>query len=813
MAGTRPMRNMPKALRLLLVEDNAGDAMLIKMALQDVGADCFSLFHCNTFSNALDFLAGNVCDAVLLDLDLPDALGLAALRTLRERFPLLAVVVLTDRDNSDRQGVEAIAAGAQDYLIKGSAEANLLDRSIRHAVERQKLERSLLESQNELRALFDNNPFPVWVFDVESLRFLAVNDAAVDTYGYSKDEFLKMTIADIRIEQDIAELRHAVASASESQASAGVWRHRRKDGSALAAEISTHNLSFAGHNARLVLARDVTVERQAIDSMQASERRFRELFEHSLSLICTHDMHGVLLSVNPATADALGYRIGELIGLPLYDLIPPDHYVYFQEYLSRILNNKSDSGLLYLKRRDGDLRVWQYSNHLSKDSDGSVIVDGNAQDVTESRRYEHELRNKQAELEAVNDASPLGLFRTDDAGHNTYVNRSYERLSGLRTDQALGEGWVEAIHPDDRARVSAEWSRATAKGEVYAGVYRYVHSDRRVVWVSVQAAPMIVDGHRVGYIGSVDDMTLRHDAEVALRRSEQRIRTIADALPAMVGYIDAQQRFIFANAEYERVYGRQRNEVVGRTLRDIIGEEKYERRKPYIERALHGERVSFEDAYGEDEEYSCLQVTYIPQLGEDSAEVLGVHMMVQDITSTKVEETRLVNLAEVDSLTGLSNRAGFLNRLGRAMARSDDQKTLMALMYLDIDDFKRVNDTYGHATGDSLLRAFATRLSATLRASDVVGRLGGDEFTAITEGVKRPEYAAAVAAKVVSVMRRPFILPRENLSLSVSASIGLAFYHGTGLTTDELLKEADAGLYKSKEAGRNTYTAVPMHKV
>jgi diguanylate cyclase (GGDEF)-like protein len=179
--------------------------------------------------------------------------------------------------------------------------------------------------------------------------------------------------------------------------------------------------------------------------------------------------------------------------------------------------------------------------------------------------------------------------------------------------------------------------------------------------------------------------------------------------------------------------------------------------------------------------------------------------MRQDITSQKHEKKRLLKLAQIDALTGLANRAGFMQKLGAAMRESSEAGHLMAVMYMDIDHFKPVNDTHGHDVGDALLRAFSARLTQTLRLSDTVARLGGDEFTIIMEQIARPEDAAAIAAKIVSAMQAPFELGKETVSVSVS--IGLAYFRNGVQDPDALLKQADMLLYQAKQAGRNTFRA------
>lgn len=312
----------------------------------------------------------------------------------------------------------------------------------------------------------------------------------------------------------------------------------------------------------------------------------------------------------------------------------------------------------------------------------------------------------------------------------------------------------------------------------------------------------------------------RRTAEAALRESEARLRTIADTIPAMVAYVDAREVYRFHNLPYDREFGRDGVEVPGRTIRAVVGEERYQFLQPYIARVLHGETLMFEETGLTDGRTE--EVTYIPQfaaVGADTADVagapaadvaeaergpvVGFHVMRHDITAKQREKQQLLRLAQIDPLTGLINRAGFVARLDAAMQGCRDGSQLMALMYMDIDRFKPVNDTHGHDVGDKLLKAFSSRLTHALRGSDTVARMGGDEFTIIMEGIGRPEYAAGAAAKIVAVMRAPFVL--DGVSVSVSASIGLTYYRGGEMDGAALLKQADLLLYQAKQDGRDTW--------
>jgi len=282
---------------------------------------------------------------------------------------------------------------------------------------------------------------------------------------------------------------------------------------------------------------------------------------------------------------------------------------------------------------------------------------------------------------------------------------------------------------------------------------------------------------------------------------------MADALPMRVAYVDAQERYQFNNLAYERAFGKSPAELYGKTVRELLGDAAYQAAEPHIRTVLSGEPVTFQSEMSKDGSYVHYEAHYIPQFATDDGRVLGFHAVVSDITRQKLEERRLVQLARVDPLTGLVNRAGFELRLAEAIERCQVSGALMALMYLDVDRFKQINDQFGHIVGDALLRQFAGRLTGTLRSTDTVARLGGDEFTVIMEGLPRPEIASTVANKIVQAMSTPFVI--ESHTFNVTTSIGLAFHQGDAMSAEALVKQADVMLYQAKNAGRNNVQTAP----
>ena len=511
-----------------------------------------------------------------------------------------------------------------------------------------------------------------------------------------------------------------------------------------------------------------------------------------------------IADLNERGAALLGSSRADIKGKRMIEVMPKMHSNGFLDKYKQVLATglplEEEFEVDFLPDRD----VRWLHHQIVPITEGVAVT---ARDITPRKEAELAMRKNQAELAAVNDASPLGLLRADATGHCTYVNRTFEFITGLTREEALGDAWMRAVHPSDRAVLKAALKHMGETRLPYQDTLRCIHPDGMIIWVSFKIAAMQVDGKVYGYVGTVDDITHIRKSVNALRESEARLRTIADTLPAMVAYIDADQVYRFHNVAYEREFNRTGMAVLGRTIRETMGEQRHAFLEPYIVRALAGETLTFEEDDASADVERTFEVVYIPQMYEDGGGVMGFHVMRQDITAQKREKQRLLRLSQIDALTGLTNRAGFLQKLHDAMISHREHGELMAVMYMDIDRFKPVNDTFGHSVGDALLKAFSARLTHTMRASDTIARLGGDEFTIIMERIHRIDDATALAAKIVSAMQTEFDL--DGTVVSISASIGLTYYSGEDVSPAELLNRADVLLYEAKQAGRNTFRAAP----
>jgi diguanylate cyclase (GGDEF)-like protein/PAS domain S-box-containing protein len=546
------------------------------------------------------------------------------------------------------------------------------------------------------------------------------------------------------------------------------------------------------------VGRDVTERRQA----ERALRTLTAIFEATTDYVVQLDAKGRITYMNPAARRCTGVALGAPVEhLTLADLNPPRT---LEKYISEVWPAAVATGVWLGESLvwDADRREFPVSHIVTchRDKQGKVeYFSALMRDISAAKAAEQAVRESEHRLRMVTDNVPVLISYLDRDLRFRFVNRTYQQWFGDDAAPQVGTGVREFYGEQAWAEIEPRLRCALAGQEVAYDREMVRAEGRR--HVQITAVPDCDDaGNVVGLYTLVSDITSYRDAQRALQESEARLRTVADALPMRVAYIDADERYRFNNLAYES-FGRPREALYGQTVRAVLGDAAYESAEPHIRRALAGEPVTFQSEMDGGGSYVCYEAQYIPQLAADGRTVLGFHAVVNDITRQKLEERRLIELARVDPLTGLVNRAGFELRVAEAMERCRATGALMALMYLDIDRFKQINDMLGHNAGDALLRKFASRLSQTLRSSDTVARLGGDEFTVIMEGLPRPEVASTVAAKIVQAMATPFVI--EQQAMEVTTSIGLAFYQGEAITADALIKQADVMLYQAKGAGRN----------
>jgi diguanylate cyclase (GGDEF)-like protein/PAS domain S-box-containing protein len=408
-------------------------------------------------------------------------------------------------------------------------------------------------------------------------------------------------------------------------------------------------------------------------------------------------------------------------------------------------------------------------------------------EIRQRKDVETTLRQREQRIEAMIESSFDAFISFDEDGVLLDWNRSAELTFGWRADEVIGLAKVDLVLPGYLHH--ATHSRLDLHAVTKAG--------KRIAVEMTISAYEAEDGRHFGAF--LHDISERQQVHQVLEQKQDLLNAVTDNLPVLISCLDSEARFIYANSRFREWYGTEPAAMLGKSVEQCMGEVFATARKPYFDLCLRGDTVKYEMDYQRGAEERVLQTVLVPQMFE--GRVQRVYALTTDVTTMRRHEASLRVLADTDVLTGLPNRRSYDRALFQAIARADRLGSTVALMVLDIDRFKHINDTYGHLTGDEVLKQFARRLENVVRKTDTVARLAGDEFTIVLEGQHQPEDCKRVGQKIIDAMRQPFMV--SGLKLEVTTSIGLAWSNQRGTDPVRLSHQADEAMYQAKIAGRN----------
>jgi diguanylate cyclase (GGDEF)-like protein/PAS domain S-box-containing protein len=389
-------------------------------------------------------------------------------------------------------------------------------------------------------------------------------------------------------------------------------------------------------------------------------------------------------------------------------------------------------------------------------------------------------------------------------GNFVYVSPLYQQLTGYSYTELIGTNSLVHIYPDDREMVRAK-AITRLKGKIHDSYeYRFIRKNGAIMWILEMVTSIIYKGERAA-LGSFMDITERKKMEEAVRQSEERYRNILEGIEEGYYEVDLVGNLTFFNDSMCKSLGYSKEELMGMNNRQYTDQENAKR----LFQAFNQVYRTGKPGRGFDHELIRKDGTKRYAEGsillqkDSSGNPIGFRGIVRDITERKRSEQQLSHMATHDPLTGLPNRMLFIDRLKMALAQAKRNRHKLAVMMLDLDHFKNINDTLGHLVGDQLLKEMGHRLTSILRQNDTIARLGGDEFIILLPEIGRVEDSAEAAGKILSAFQRPFIC--DSHKLSSSTSIGIAIYPDDCQDTDSLLKNADMAMYYVKAHGRNGY--------
>jgi diguanylate cyclase (GGDEF)-like protein/PAS domain S-box-containing protein len=439
----------------------------------------------------------------------------------------------------------------------------------------------------------------------------------------------------------------------------------------------------------------------------------------------------------------------------------------------------------------------------------ALFLEGVVTDAGEEKRLEQSLRDAEAVasrraagLHTMLDAVPQMIWWFDVGTQRPHYSQQWATFTGIDLNAPGAPDRLDYVHPEDRALAHSRWRESLASGQPYQAQYRIRHRDGEYRWILSRGAPhRRADGTIEAWYGSCTDIHELILAEAALDASQRLSRGIIEASPDCISVLDLTGRRLFANGATMRTYGVDDHGVlVGELWGTRFEEPARSRAAAALAAAQAGRQARLLVQYGQDGRWWDIIVA--PVRDEDG-QAVRIIVISRDITDQKTAEEKASWAANHDSLTGLPNRFLFQKRMDETILAATLERESFGLLLIDVDDFKRVNDTLGHDAGDALLCTFAERMRAALRPEDLIARLGGDEFAVLLAGASGEDEIGAAVESILSSLRDPCI--HAGRVLECQASIGASLFPQQGGDRPELLKNADVALYAAKAAGRANF--------
>ena len=729
--------------------------------------------------------------------------------------------------------------------------------STQDVAERSRIWQALLESEDRYRTAFDNAPIGILHTSIDGDRILRVNSRLAEMLGYTESELLGMTTADLRHpDGDSGNRRRnrtrALSGEIDSYSSERLFR--RKDSSplwvnrtvSLARDAAGTPLYFI----RIVM--DISQRKRAEDVVARERALLRTIIDSLPDFIYVKDTSGKFQLGNDAWLKARGRTAEEVAGKTVHELFSPD----LAQSLAAEDQAIVDSGTplldveqrVVVRARDGTLGEERWSSKTKvpmRDADGNISgIIGISRDITERtlsarrREMEHAVTRVLAESDTVDEAMPRLLRTICQAMNWAYGARWVCAKEGVHRaefwadfepefDPADRDMWLRQGNLGSMVLLHRAWQHKEptwiAEIEQHP-TFRRQASARKFGLHSAFAFPIIFGGDVIGLMeffsresrrpdaillqgaqamgSQIGQFIQRKEAEQLLRRSEERYRDVFEASPLpMWVWDDKELKFLAVNAAAVSHYGYTREEFLRMNVRDIWAPgEQQSSYEESLRGRLRMQTLNLQRRHRiRDGRIIDVEVT-ARQFMQDGHPVWLT--LINDVSERKLAEERLLHLAHYDVLTNLPNRVLFYDRLKQSLAQAKRNQWVTGVMFIDLDRFKNVNDTLGHAMGDRLLQQVSERLVGSVRTGDTVGRLGGDEFAVVLLNLSSAQDANLVAHKIMASFKEPFRL--GGVELYATASIGITLYPDDSTDQETLIKNADAAMYRAKEVGRNS---------
>ncbi|WP_159438706.1 PAS domain S-box protein [Alkalispirochaeta americana] len=710
-----------------------------------------------------------------------------------------------------------VGAGGLAVLLGSLALYNaVLRRQRRHLLQEvQRRTGAVRESEELFRTLSDHAA--AGIFILRGSKLVVVNPAMVRIFGYSREDMLSMEALELVHPDQRELLRNRVRSRHDQKLVAFRYevKGRTRSGETVWVELTAGKASYQGKTASIGTIFDITARKRAEERIQEDEYRLRSILENLPGFVYQLLRNPDGSIEYPFASDGLrsfGVTPEELQADPqaLRRMIPRDDYRKLLRESERAARTMGQFQCQYrLILPDGTVRWVEAQDSPRQMADGRVLWTGLAVDITRRKRLEQLLQESEEKFRTIVENANDIIYSVTAKGIFTYVSPNWVELLGHDAADVLGRSLTDFVHPQDFERFWEFLDRVFHTRQKQSGVeYRIRHSDGSWRWHTSNASPYFDAAGRVAELhGIARDITEAKEAQEAREEAVALLHRVSQNVPGVIFKLrqepDGRRSAPYVSWRVKDIFGAAPEDLqqdAGRFFDAVHPED-----RSLVEEGL---QAALEQGVPWLQEFRIRTASgsYRWHQGQASCERsadggAGWYGYIGDVQERRDAQERFSYLALHDALTGLANRILFSDRVETALAAARREGESLALLFLDMDSFKPVNDTLGHAVGDALLQEVARRIENTLRESDTAARIGGDEFLLLLRRVDR-RGALRVAEKVRQAVQEPCTIGDH--VVSVTSSIGIALFPDHGESLTELSASADKAMYRSKREGRDT---------
>lgn len=554
---------------------------------------------------------------------------------------------------------------------------------------------------------------------------------------------------------------------------------------------------------------DCTERKRAENAVKESETRYRQLFEDANDIIYVHDLNGNYISINTAAERIFGYSKEEALALNMSQIAAPEHLKRVKHELARKVAGAATQTVYEIDciRKDGGRVTLEVNSSIITKDGVPVAVQGIARDITDRKHAEEAVRKSEERYRDLFENANDLIYTHDIFGNFTSLNRAGEVITGYSREEALKMNIAEVVAPEflDLARTMTARKVEDERPTTYE-LEIIARQGHRVTLELSTRLIVSADGLPVGVQGIARDITDRRQTENSLHQTISLFASTFESTADGIVVMGLDKSIVTCNKKFLEMWNVDRSLVEAKNGLGLIEFVAGQLKDPgtFIRNLeeVYTDPLSTASEILELKDGRIFERYSQPQFMEDK--VIGRVACFRDITERNRAEERLRHYALHDTLTELPNRVEFMNQLRQAVERAEGNKFAnFAVLFLDLDRFKVINDSLGHAVGDKLLIAIAERLTACVRPGDVVARLGGDEFTILLHRSGDPVEVAGVAERLQAKISEPFRI--DNYEVFTTASIGIVVSSNVTRTAEDFLRDADAAMYRAKESGKARY--------